>query len=252
MNCWEILGLTEDADLREIKKAYASLVQKYHPEEQPEMYQKIYGAYQAALLMKKRKQSGDIMLPYTAEQPEMPDRSEQPEMTEVELSDNRENIQEEFALFQEILNTCGDTEQVVAYFTSEAFYRNAKNISFLEMILDELCKMNFSIKNTKIWQTALQEIDSFQMADPDYVKVALAYDSGYREYQKKEYMRFSEKWKKSHAEKSNKTARKGQTEHHLTDLLDDVVQNRKNGEKGRYDIDFFQRMLQVIVAFFSD
>ena len=41
------IGITKDK--KQIKKAYALLVKKYHPEEQPERWSKIHEAYEAAL-----------------------------------------------------------------------------------------------------------------------------------------------------------------------------------------------------------
>ena len=42
-----ILGISEDAGRAEIRKAYAELSKKYHPEEHPDEFQKIHEAYQA-------------------------------------------------------------------------------------------------------------------------------------------------------------------------------------------------------------
>lgn len=44
-----ILGISEDAGRAEIRKAYAELSKKYHPEEHPDEFQKIHEAYQALI-----------------------------------------------------------------------------------------------------------------------------------------------------------------------------------------------------------
>lgn len=49
MNCWKILQIEKTADKKKIKRAYAKLVKQYHPEENPEMFQKIRDAYQRAI-----------------------------------------------------------------------------------------------------------------------------------------------------------------------------------------------------------
>lgn len=49
MNAFEILGIEPTEDKKTIKKAYASLVKKYHPEEDMQKWQEIYEAYQRAL-----------------------------------------------------------------------------------------------------------------------------------------------------------------------------------------------------------
>lgn len=46
---FDILGIEVTKDKRAIKKAYALLAKQYHPEEHPAEWEKIYGAYQAAL-----------------------------------------------------------------------------------------------------------------------------------------------------------------------------------------------------------
>ncbi|MEZ3469274.1 MAG: DnaJ domain-containing protein, partial [Schaedlerella sp.] len=46
---FDILGIEITKDTRAIKKAYALLSKQYHPEEHPAEWEKLYGAYQAAL-----------------------------------------------------------------------------------------------------------------------------------------------------------------------------------------------------------
>lgn len=45
---WKILGIEPTDDIKTIKKAYAALAKKYNPEEHPEEFQKVYGAYKSA------------------------------------------------------------------------------------------------------------------------------------------------------------------------------------------------------------
>jgi len=49
MNIWEILKISPTSDIRLIKKAYAKQSRLCHPEENPEMWQKINTAYHMAL-----------------------------------------------------------------------------------------------------------------------------------------------------------------------------------------------------------
>jgi len=46
---WETLEMEETRDKRAIKRAYGKMVAKFHPEEHPEMFQKVRDAYEAAL-----------------------------------------------------------------------------------------------------------------------------------------------------------------------------------------------------------
>jgi len=48
-NCWEVLGIAPTSDKCEIKRAYAKMLAKYHPEEHPEKFQEINMAYRSAL-----------------------------------------------------------------------------------------------------------------------------------------------------------------------------------------------------------
>jgi len=50
MNSFTILGIEPTTDKRAIKRAYAKMLAKYHPEEYPEKFNKINQAYQNALL----------------------------------------------------------------------------------------------------------------------------------------------------------------------------------------------------------
>jgi len=50
MDCWEILGLElESADARSVKRAYAKLLKQHRPDEDPEGFARVHGAYQEAL-----------------------------------------------------------------------------------------------------------------------------------------------------------------------------------------------------------
>lgn len=49
MNVFEILEIEPTEDKKKIKKAYASLARKYHPEEQPEKWKEIHDAYIMAM-----------------------------------------------------------------------------------------------------------------------------------------------------------------------------------------------------------
>lgn len=49
MNCWEVLGIEPDSDKKTIKIAYAKLLKKHRPEEDPEGFQRLHKAYKNAL-----------------------------------------------------------------------------------------------------------------------------------------------------------------------------------------------------------
>ena len=58
MNFWSILGIPPTKNLKDIKRAYAKQSKVYHPEDDPENFQRLQKAYQGALAWQK-SQSGN-------------------------------------------------------------------------------------------------------------------------------------------------------------------------------------------------
>ena len=54
MDFWKTLELAPTADVREIKRAYARLAKKYHPEDAPEEFRALHDAYEQALAYARR------------------------------------------------------------------------------------------------------------------------------------------------------------------------------------------------------
>ena len=48
-NPFKVLGIEPTSDKKQIKKAYAKLAARYHPEEYPEQWKEIHEAYEAAI-----------------------------------------------------------------------------------------------------------------------------------------------------------------------------------------------------------
>lgn len=69
MNIWEILEIQKTKDIKVIKNAYANVAKKYHPEEQPEQFQKLQAAYKAAVAYAKdsKEQKEDLAFSQIAE-----------------------------------------------------------------------------------------------------------------------------------------------------------------------------------------
>lgn len=68
-NPYDILGIDRGADKKAIKRAYAELVKRYHPEEQPEEWKRIHDAYEQAMeLVSAKKQK--VSVPVPQESPE--------------------------------------------------------------------------------------------------------------------------------------------------------------------------------------
>lgn len=91
MNAFEILGIEPTEDKKTIKKAYASLVKKYHPEEDMQKWQEIHEAYQRALEWAE----GRNYLTKTATVPVHPSEEDTEKMQdETELNELFDNLEE--------------------------------------------------------------------------------------------------------------------------------------------------------------
>lgn len=55
VNCWTILGLKADADLRSIKRQYATLLKVHRPDEDPVGFQRLREAYEQAMEWSRRE-----------------------------------------------------------------------------------------------------------------------------------------------------------------------------------------------------
>ena len=49
MDIYQVLGISPTRDKKIIRKAYAGLIRKYHPEEHPEKWKEIHDAYMVAM-----------------------------------------------------------------------------------------------------------------------------------------------------------------------------------------------------------
>ncbi len=68
MNIWRVLGLEPTRDLGAIRRAYARAARQYHPEEQPEEFQRVHDAYQQALRYARSAPRTGASRPYSPEQ----------------------------------------------------------------------------------------------------------------------------------------------------------------------------------------
>ncbi|MDD6772236.1 DnaJ domain-containing protein [Inconstantimicrobium porci] len=76
MDCFDILGISSNSDKKAIKHAYAKLLKKYNPEDDPEGYQKLREAYDNAL---KYEKSNKISENSAADSYENDDNSQNPD-----------------------------------------------------------------------------------------------------------------------------------------------------------------------------
>lgn len=86
MNCWEFLGLEPTVDAKAIRRAYASLLRSYHPEDDPEGFKALREAYDEVLEASRRLSLEETAqtqarTPTTPEEPlEAPTQTHDPHM----------------------------------------------------------------------------------------------------------------------------------------------------------------------------
>ncbi len=73
MTYWKILGLDETADLRAIKRAYATKLKTNKPDEDPEGFKALHAAYKSATLYAKHNHASETQDAATSQQAPQPD-----------------------------------------------------------------------------------------------------------------------------------------------------------------------------------
>ncbi|WP_166219434.1 J domain-containing protein [Pseudomonas atagonensis] len=63
MNCWTVLGLEANSDLRSIKRQYAALLKVHRPDEDPNGFQRLREAYEQAMAWSRHTASADAQEP---------------------------------------------------------------------------------------------------------------------------------------------------------------------------------------------
>lgn len=167
MDIWNILEIKPTKDKKEIKKAYAKLAAKYHPEDYPEEFQIIKDAYQQALSLANGKQQPENALPYPdtsqTEIPEVfsldfanPESSDSPqigihfdeiiESGEQEYeTQHRKDLDHAFAQLYVFAGKRGlqSHNKWVDYLQSNAFKKVMEDPEFLNTFLPTVLKLNF-------------------------------------------------------------------------------------------------------------
>lgn len=152
---WNILELEPTQDVTAIKRAYARLSQKYHPEENPEMFLKLRKAYQAALAQAEESPQAPDEPPVSDSADTdngwiIPDKSEESGPNPfLEHEANRQFT----ALY------CGkqrkNPKNWMDYFTSSAFLEAAWNPDFSKLLLQNVTEMKQEYPPTKEFLTWL-------------------------------------------------------------------------------------------------
>ncbi|MGZ7442896.1 J domain-containing protein [Paenibacillus sp. TH7-28] len=107
MNIWKILGIDPTQDQSQIRKAYARMLKKYHPEDDPEGYQRLREAFDEAMKLAKQ---GEVFLDVFLDGEET--EEEEDEALEEEGAEEKGETEEEepnaesleFPAFEEVWN----------------------------------------------------------------------------------------------------------------------------------------------------
>ncbi len=120
-NCFQVLGIQETTDQRAIKKAYAVLARKYHPEEDPEEFKRIHQAYEEALEYAKSGKSipyeqtvfqQEMFEPENVEEKRIEHEPEQPAAKQFEeVYESWEDIEEETLQYEKVYETWENKEK---------------------------------------------------------------------------------------------------------------------------------------------
>ena len=169
---FQILEIEPTEDKRAIKKAYARLVKQYHPEEQPEKWKEIHGAYEAALHMAERggaahgparpEKSASDSAEGDAGEVVLDKPEDKPAYALSEMTQEQQEQEEMNALFERV--------NEIAYGQLEQRQRQEKEVydekvgQFIKIVTDLLEKEIFS---QKTWSILLEQESFFPLLCSD-------------------------------------------------------------------------------------
>lgn len=155
MDCWSILEIKFTKDMTTIKRAYAKQLRKYHPEENPEGFQRVREAYEVAIksanelkkstpMMKQQGSNADIEGKVIIREAYMPIDNLKKVINEIEFMDkvkalyNNPSVRNDRDQWKDLLNELTfytiDTSEKIYCLLSDFLQENHK-ISFNILIL---------------------------------------------------------------------------------------------------------------------
>ncbi len=128
-NVFRILEIEPTTDKKEIKRAYARLVKRYHPEEFPEEWEKIHDAYEQALkIAEYGKPPMAAEPPEPSRQMEVPEPPVREEEPEVELPVQEKHSEAESQEMDALFDNIGEMAREKQHQDKEAFKRNVQEV----------------------------------------------------------------------------------------------------------------------------
>lgn len=92
---WEVLGIVPTTDKSVIKRAYAALAKKYHPEQYPEEFLNLRNAYESAMDYASGESGGFIVRSESQNAISIPQKTEKTNAEEIYQAEQAEEINEE-------------------------------------------------------------------------------------------------------------------------------------------------------------
>ena len=113
MDVYQVLGISPTRDKKIIRKAYAGLIRKYHPEEHPEKWKEIHDAYTIAMQRADQEEVPAVSISKPKNEEQRPQREEQkPQHEEQTPQQQEQNPQEKNAeVRRKGENRKGETKQ---------------------------------------------------------------------------------------------------------------------------------------------
>ena len=113
MDIYQVLGISPTRDKKIIRKAYAGLIRKYHPEEHPEKWKEIHDAYTMAMQRADQEEVPAVSISKPKNEEQRPQREEQkPQHEEQTPQQQEQNPQEKNAeVRRKSENRKGETKQ---------------------------------------------------------------------------------------------------------------------------------------------
>lgn len=183
LSCFEVLEIKETTNKKEIKKAYAKLALRYHPEEHPEKFQRIFQAYEDAIKYAENdvKYLSDFF--YSKEESLIEKNNKEEiyyktvqrqrydfEKVEKENKNTDTNVKNEFDF--EKLNNMEYIEEKGIFIPVSQKIKD-RDVPLIDHFFEKLKVYSLSTGFHKKWQELLSQIENGKIPDSEYFKLGL-------------------------------------------------------------------------------
>ena len=150
MDVYQVLGISPTRDKKIIRKAYAGLIRKYHPEEHPEKWKEIHDAYTIAMQRADQEEVPAVSISKPKNEEQRPQREEQkPQHEEQTPQQQEQNPQEKNAeVRRKSENRKGETKQ-----PEEDLFGNLENLT-------ETAKKEQQEERQRQLKTAIEQLNT--------------------------------------------------------------------------------------------